>query len=33
MLENTDAEEIVRFPASADELFFTISESGLPVKI
>ena len=32
VLKNTDAEEIVKFPASADELFFLFPKADYPLK-
>ena len=32
MLENTDAEGIVKFPASADELFFLFPKADYPLR-
>lgn len=32
VLKNTDAEEIVRFPVSADELFFLFPKADYPLK-
>ena len=32
VLENTDAEEIVKFPASADELYFLFPKADYPLR-
>ena len=32
VLKNTDAEEIVKFPVSADELFFLFPKADYPLK-